>query len=44
MRGARVRLVADSRGNRLLVKGDIKARKRIRELHNLPLIVYRVYG
>jgi general secretion pathway protein D len=32
MRGARVRLVADSRGNRLLVKGDIKARKRIREV------------
>jgi len=32
MRGARVRLVADSRGNRLLVKGDVKARKRIREV------------
>jgi general secretion pathway protein D len=32
MRGARVRLVADNRGNRLLVKGDVKARKRVREV------------
>ncbi len=32
MRGARVRLVADSRSNRLLVKGDAKARKRIRDV------------
>ncbi len=35
MRGARVRLVADSRGNRLLVKGDAKARKRVREVVTL---------
>lgn len=32
MRGARVRLVADSRGNRLLIKGDARARKRLREV------------
>jgi general secretion pathway protein D len=32
MRGSRVRIMADVRSNRLLVKGDAKARKRIREL------------
>ncbi|HNH43077.1 MAG TPA: type II secretion system secretin GspD [Agitococcus sp.] len=32
MRGARVRLIADTRGNRLLIKGDARARKRLREV------------
>lgn len=32
MRGSRVRIMADNRGNRLLVKGDARARKRIRDL------------
>jgi len=32
MRGARVRLIADSRGNRLLIKGDARARKRLRDV------------
>ena len=32
MRGSRVRILADTRSNRLLVKGDAKARKRIRDL------------
>jgi general secretion pathway protein D len=32
MRGSRLRLLADTRSNRLLVKGDAKARKRIRDL------------
>jgi general secretion pathway protein D len=31
-RGSRVRIIADSRSNRLLVKGDDKARRKIREL------------
>jgi general secretion pathway protein D len=29
---SRVRIVADSRGNRLLLKGDADSRKRLREL------------
>lgn len=32
VRGARVRLIADNRGNRLLIKGDARARKRLREV------------
>ncbi|ONG38509.1 type II secretion system protein GspD [Alkanindiges hydrocarboniclasticus] len=32
VRGSRVRLIADARSNRLLVKGDAQSRKRIREL------------
>lgn len=32
MRGSRTRLVADSKSNRLLVKGDARSRKRIRDL------------
>lgn len=32
VRGSRVRLIADARSNRLLVKGDARTRKRIREL------------
>ncbi|PTQ87712.1 type II secretion system secretin GspD [Agitococcus lubricus] len=32
MRGSRIRLVADNRGNRLLLKGDARARKRIRDV------------
>lgn len=34
IRGARLRIIADSRNNRLLVKGDDKARQRIRKLVN----------
>lgn len=32
VRGSRVRLIADSRGNRLLIKGDATARKRLRDV------------
>lgn len=32
VRGSRLRLIADSRSNRLLVKGDARSRERIREL------------
>ncbi len=32
IRGARLRIIADSRNNRLLIKGDDKARQRIRKL------------
>lgn len=32
VRGSRVRLIADARNNRLLVKGDAQARKRIRNV------------
>ena len=32
VRGSRLRLIADSRSNRLLVKGDSRSRERIREL------------
>lgn len=32
VRGSRLRLIADSRSNRLLVKGDVRSRERIREL------------
>lgn len=32
VRGSRVRLIADARSNRLLVKGDAQSRKRIRDL------------
>lgn len=32
MRGSRVRLIADNRGNRLLIKGDARARKRLRDV------------
>jgi general secretion pathway protein D len=32
MRGSRLRILADTRSNRLLVKGDARARKRIRDL------------
>lgn len=32
VRGARVRLIADSRSNRLLIKGDAQSRKRIKDL------------
>lgn len=32
VRGSRVRLIADARSNRLLVKGDPQSRKRIRDL------------
>lgn len=32
VRGSRVRLIADARNNRLLVKGDTQARKRIRDV------------
>ncbi|MBK9185314.1 MAG: type II secretion system secretin GspD [Moraxellaceae bacterium] len=32
VRGSRVRLIADSRSNRLLIKGDTQARKRIRDV------------
>jgi general secretion pathway protein D len=32
VRGSRVRLIADSRSNRLLIKGDAQARKRLRDV------------
>ncbi len=32
VRGSRVRLIADSRSNRLLIKGDAQSRKRLRDL------------
>lgn len=32
VRGSRVRLIADSRSNRLLIKGDATSRKRLREV------------
>jgi len=32
VRGSRVRLIADTRGNRLLIKGDARARKRLRDV------------
>jgi general secretion pathway protein D len=32
VRGSRVRLIADARNNRLLIKGDTQARKRIRDV------------
>jgi len=32
VRGSRVRLMADTRNNRLLIKGDVQARKRIRDV------------
>ncbi|XID74791.1 type II secretion system secretin GspD [Alkanindiges sp. WGS2144] len=32
VRGSRVRLIADARSNRLLIKGDVQSRKRIRDL------------
>lgn len=32
VRGSRVRLIADTRGNRLLIKGDARARKRLRDM------------
>lgn len=35
VRGSRVRLIADARSNRLLVKGDAQSRKRIRDLVQL---------
>jgi general secretion pathway protein D len=34
VRGSRLRIIADSRSNRLLVKGDVRSRKRIRDLVN----------
>lgn len=34
VRGSRLRIVADNRSNRLLVKGDVRSRKRIRDLVN----------
>jgi general secretion pathway protein D len=32
VRGSRVRLIADTRSNRLLIKGDTQARKRLRDV------------